>query len=84
MFESTPIAVSGSPCGTARATASMAVVDAPRNPSPQVLGNDVLSAWTCKRPFTCRPAEAGHQVIATTQIWSQVTELRQHVDDLGD
>jgi NAD(P)-dependent dehydrogenase (short-subunit alcohol dehydrogenase family) len=28
-------------------------------------------------------AEAGHQVIATTQIWSQVTELRQHVDDLG-
>src|SRR5882762_1896769 len=28
-------------------------------------------------------ARAGHQVIATTQIWPQVTELRGHVDDLS-
>jgi len=28
-------------------------------------------------------AEAGHDVIATTQIWPQVTELRRHVADLG-
>jgi NAD(P)-dependent dehydrogenase (short-subunit alcohol dehydrogenase family) len=28
-------------------------------------------------------AQAGHQVIATTQIWPQVTELRRHVDALG-
>jgi NAD(P)-dependent dehydrogenase (short-subunit alcohol dehydrogenase family) len=28
-------------------------------------------------------ARSGHQVIATTQIWPQVTELRQHVDELG-
>jgi NAD(P)-dependent dehydrogenase (short-subunit alcohol dehydrogenase family) len=28
-------------------------------------------------------AEAGHQVIATTQIWPQVTELRHHVSQLG-
>ncbi|NUK01081.1 SDR family oxidoreductase [Streptomyces lunaelactis] len=28
-------------------------------------------------------ARAGHQVIATTEIWSQVTELRKHVEELG-
>ena len=28
-------------------------------------------------------AEAGHDVIAATQIWPQVTELRRHVADLG-
>ena len=28
-------------------------------------------------------AQAGHQVIAATQIWSQVTELRRHVAELG-
>ena len=28
-------------------------------------------------------AQAGHQVIATTQIWPQVTELRSHVAELG-
>ena len=28
-------------------------------------------------------AQAGHQVIATTQIWPQVTELRHHVEALG-
>ena len=28
-------------------------------------------------------ARAGHHVIATTQIWPQVTELRAHVDELG-
>ncbi|MEV0406659.1 SDR family oxidoreductase [Actinoallomurus sp. NPDC050550] len=28
-------------------------------------------------------AQAGHQVLATTQIWPQVTELRHHVDELG-
>jgi NAD(P)-dependent dehydrogenase (short-subunit alcohol dehydrogenase family) len=28
-------------------------------------------------------AQAGHQVIATTQIWPQVTELRHHVEELG-
>ncbi|MFD8981517.1 SDR family oxidoreductase [Streptomyces sp. NPDC059564] len=28
-------------------------------------------------------AQAGHQVIATTEIWSQVTELRRHVEELG-
>jgi NAD(P)-dependent dehydrogenase (short-subunit alcohol dehydrogenase family) len=28
-------------------------------------------------------ARAGHQVIATTQLWSQVTELRRHAEQLG-
>lgn len=28
-------------------------------------------------------AQAGHQVIATTEIWSQVTELRRHIEELG-
>ncbi|MER5791785.1 SDR family oxidoreductase [Streptomyces sp. NPDC001980] len=28
-------------------------------------------------------ARAGHQVIATTEIWSQVTELRRHIEELG-
>jgi NAD(P)-dependent dehydrogenase (short-subunit alcohol dehydrogenase family) len=28
-------------------------------------------------------AQAGHQVIATVEIWSQVTELRRHVEELG-
>jgi uncharacterized protein GlcG (DUF336 family) len=28
-------------------------------------------------------ARAGHQVIATTQIWPQVTELRRHIAQLG-
>ena len=28
-------------------------------------------------------AQAGHDVIATTQIWPQVTELRRDVADLG-
>ena len=28
-------------------------------------------------------AKAGHQVIATAQIWPQVTELRRHVAELG-
>ncbi|TXS43870.1 SDR family oxidoreductase [Streptomyces sp. uw30] len=28
-------------------------------------------------------AQAGHQVIATTQIWPQVSELRRHVAELG-
>jgi NAD(P)-dependent dehydrogenase (short-subunit alcohol dehydrogenase family) len=28
-------------------------------------------------------AQAGHQVIATAQIWPQVTELRRHVAELG-
>ncbi|MEV4452905.1 SDR family NAD(P)-dependent oxidoreductase [Streptomyces mirabilis] len=28
-------------------------------------------------------AQAGHQVIAATQIWPQVTELRRHVAELG-
>ncbi|AVZ77062.1 short-chain dehydrogenase [Streptomyces lunaelactis] len=28
-------------------------------------------------------ARAGHQVIATTEIWSQVTELRKHIEELG-
>jgi NAD(P)-dependent dehydrogenase (short-subunit alcohol dehydrogenase family) len=28
-------------------------------------------------------AQAGHQVIATTQIWPQVTEFRRHVAELG-
>lgn len=28
-------------------------------------------------------ARAGHRVIATTQIWPQVTELRRHVEHLG-
>ncbi|MER5932433.1 SDR family oxidoreductase [Streptomyces sp. NPDC002054] len=28
-------------------------------------------------------ARAGHQVIATTEIWSQVTELRKHIGELG-
>ncbi|HEY2656110.1 MAG TPA: SDR family oxidoreductase [Solirubrobacteraceae bacterium] len=28
-------------------------------------------------------ADAGHDVIATTQIWPQVTELRRHVAELG-
>jgi NAD(P)-dependent dehydrogenase (short-subunit alcohol dehydrogenase family) len=28
-------------------------------------------------------AEAGHDVIATTQVWPQVTELRRHVAGLG-
>jgi NAD(P)-dependent dehydrogenase (short-subunit alcohol dehydrogenase family) len=28
-------------------------------------------------------AQAGHEVIATTQVWPQVTELRQHVSELG-
>ena len=28
-------------------------------------------------------ARAGHQVIATTEIWSQVSELREHVEELG-
>jgi NAD(P)-dependent dehydrogenase (short-subunit alcohol dehydrogenase family) len=28
-------------------------------------------------------AQAGHQVIATTQIWPQVTELRRHIEELG-
>ena len=28
-------------------------------------------------------AQAGHQVIATTQIWPQVTELRRHIAELG-
>jgi NAD(P)-dependent dehydrogenase (short-subunit alcohol dehydrogenase family) len=28
-------------------------------------------------------AQAGHQVIATTQLWSQVSELRKHVEELG-
>jgi NAD(P)-dependent dehydrogenase (short-subunit alcohol dehydrogenase family) len=28
-------------------------------------------------------AQAGHRVIATTQIWPQVTELRRHVAELG-
>ncbi|KJK55009.1 SDR family oxidoreductase [Saccharothrix sp. ST-888] len=28
-------------------------------------------------------AQAGHRVIATTEIWSQVTELRRHIEELG-
>lgn len=28
-------------------------------------------------------AQAGHQVIAATELWSQVTELRRHVETLG-
>ncbi|MGW7545029.1 SDR family oxidoreductase [Streptomyces sp. NPDC054770] len=28
-------------------------------------------------------ARAGHQVIATTEIWSQVTELRKHIEELS-
>lgn len=28
-------------------------------------------------------AQDGHQVIAITQIWPQVTELRRHIDELG-
>ena len=28
-------------------------------------------------------AQAGHRVIATTQLWSQVSELRKHVEELG-
>ncbi|MFD3554375.1 SDR family oxidoreductase [Streptomyces goshikiensis] len=28
-------------------------------------------------------ARAGHQVIATTEIWPQVTELRRHIEELG-
>jgi NAD(P)-dependent dehydrogenase (short-subunit alcohol dehydrogenase family) len=28
-------------------------------------------------------ARAGHQVIATTQIWPQVTELRRHIAERG-
>jgi NAD(P)-dependent dehydrogenase (short-subunit alcohol dehydrogenase family) len=28
-------------------------------------------------------ARAGHDVIATTQLWSQVSELRRHVSELG-
>jgi NAD(P)-dependent dehydrogenase (short-subunit alcohol dehydrogenase family) len=28
-------------------------------------------------------AEAGHDVVATTQLWPQVTELRRHVEELG-
>ncbi|WP_042433978.1 SDR family oxidoreductase [Streptacidiphilus anmyonensis] len=28
-------------------------------------------------------AQAGHQVIATTEIWSQVSELRKHIEELG-
>lgn len=28
-------------------------------------------------------AQAGHQVIAATQIWPQVTELRRFVAELG-
>ncbi|MEY9894465.1 NAD(P)-dependent dehydrogenase (short-subunit alcohol dehydrogenase family) [Catenulispora sp. MAP5-51] len=28
-------------------------------------------------------AQAGHQVIATTELWSQVSELRAHVEELG-
>jgi NAD(P)-dependent dehydrogenase (short-subunit alcohol dehydrogenase family) len=28
-------------------------------------------------------AQAGHQIIATTEIWSQVTELRKHIEELS-
>ncbi|WP_030158110.1 SDR family oxidoreductase [Streptomyces sp. NRRL S-244] len=28
-------------------------------------------------------AQAGHQVTATTELWSQVTELRGHIEELG-